>query len=64
VDSVGLGHGPVARCCERGDEPSGSGVIYGGRKITASFGNVTVRGEKRWKAQGGSATAKSLSEHV
>jgi hypothetical protein len=35
-----------------------------GRKITASFGNVTVRGEKRWKGQGGSMMAKSLSEHV
>jgi hypothetical protein len=27
---------------------------YSGRKITTSFGNVTVRGEKRWKGQGGS----------
>jgi hypothetical protein len=35
--------------------------IYSGRKITASFGNVTVRGEKRWKGQGGSAMANSLS---
>jgi hypothetical protein len=37
---------------------------YSGRKITPSFGNVTVRGEKIWKGQGGSTTAKSLSEHV
>jgi hypothetical protein len=37
---------------------------YNGRKITESFGNVTVRGEKRWKEQGGSAMANSLSEHV
>jgi hypothetical protein len=26
---------------------------YSGRKITESMGNVTVRGEKRWKGQGG-----------
>jgi hypothetical protein len=26
VDSVGLGYGPVAGCCEYGDEPSGSGA--------------------------------------
>jgi hypothetical protein len=26
VDAVGSGHGPVAGCCEYGDEPSGSGV--------------------------------------
>jgi len=38
--------------------------LYSGRKITASLGNVTVRGEKRWKGQGGSTMAKSLSEHV
>jgi hypothetical protein len=37
---------------------------YSGRKITASLENVTVRGEKRWKEQGGSAIANSLSEHV
>jgi hypothetical protein len=37
---------------------------YSGRKITVSLGNVTVRGEKRWKGQGGSTTAKSLSERV
>jgi hypothetical protein len=37
---------------------------YSGRKITESLGNVTVRGEKRWKEQGGSAMANSLSEHV
>jgi hypothetical protein len=64
VDSVGLGYGPVARCCERGDEPSASDGIYSERKITASFGNVTIRGEKRWKGQGGNTMAKSLSEHV
>jgi hypothetical protein len=29
-----------------------AGGIYSERKITASFGNVIVRGEKRWKAQG------------
>jgi hypothetical protein len=33
VDSSGSGHGPLAGCCECGDEPSGSGtmelVIYG-----------------------------------
>jgi hypothetical protein len=34
---------------------------YNGRRITASLGNVTVTGEKRWKGQGGSAMAKSLS---
>jgi len=29
--------------------------LYGGRKITGSLGNVTVRGKKRkkWKEQGG-----------
>jgi hypothetical protein len=32
-----------------------------GRKITASLGNVTVRGEKDGKGKGGSAMAKSLS---
>jgi hypothetical protein len=26
VDSVGSGQGPVAVCCEHGDEPSGSGA--------------------------------------
>jgi hypothetical protein len=36
---------------------------YSGRKITESLGNVAVRGEK-WKEQGGSAMADSLSEHV
>jgi hypothetical protein len=34
---------------------------YSGRKITASLGNVTVRGGKWWKGQGGSAMAKRLS---
>jgi hypothetical protein len=34
---------------------------YSGRKVTASFGNVTVRGGKRWKGQGGSTMANSLS---
>jgi hypothetical protein len=38
--------------------------VYSGRKITASLGNVTVRGEKRCKEQGGSAIVNSLSEHV
>jgi hypothetical protein len=41
-----------------------SSVLYSGRKIAASFGNVTVRGEIRWNGQGASKTAKSLSEHV
>jgi hypothetical protein len=27
--------------------------LYGGRKITGSLGNVTVRGEKNGKKQGG-----------
>jgi hypothetical protein len=27
-------------------------MIYSGRKITASFGNVTVRGEKDGKSKG------------
>jgi hypothetical protein len=35
-------------------------TVYSGRKITASLGNVTVRGEIRWKGQGGSKTAKCL----
>jgi hypothetical protein len=26
VDPVGSGQGPVASCCEYGDEPSGSGA--------------------------------------
>jgi hypothetical protein len=30
------------------------GPRYSGRKITESLGNVTVRGGKRWKEQGGS----------
>jgi hypothetical protein len=38
--------------------------IYSGCKITDSLGNVTVRGEKRWKEQEGSAIVNSLSEHV
>jgi hypothetical protein len=38
--------------------------LYSGRKITESLGNVTVRGEKRWKEQEGSAIVNSLSEHV
>jgi hypothetical protein len=37
---------------------------YSGRKITESLGNVTVRGGKRWKEQGESTMANSLSEHV
>jgi hypothetical protein len=37
---------------------------YSGRKITESLGNVTVRGEKRWKEQGGRKMANSLSQHV
>jgi hypothetical protein len=37
---------------------------YSGRKITASLGNVTVRGEKRRKEQEGSVIVNSLSEHV
>jgi hypothetical protein len=37
---------------------------YSGRKITESLGNVTVRGEKRWKEQEGSAIVNSLFEHV
>jgi hypothetical protein len=39
-------------------------TLYSGRKITESLGNVTVRGGKRWKEQGGSVMANSLSEHV
>jgi hypothetical protein len=36
------------------DLQSGEDIrIYSGRKITESLGNVTVRGEKRWKEQGG-----------
>jgi hypothetical protein len=27
VDSVGSRQGPVLGCCERGDEPSGSGAM-------------------------------------
>jgi hypothetical protein len=34
---------------------------YSGRKITESLGNVTVRGEKRWKEQEGSAMANCQS---
>jgi hypothetical protein len=34
--------------------------VYSVRKITASLGNVTVRGKKRWKGQWGSKTAKSV----
>jgi hypothetical protein len=37
---------------------------YSGRKITATLGNVTVRGEIRWKEQGGSAIVNNLSEPV
>jgi hypothetical protein len=37
---------------------------YSGRKTTESVGNVTVRGEKRWKEQEGSAIINSLSEHA
>jgi hypothetical protein len=37
--------------------------VYSERKITESLGNVTVRG-KKWKEQGGSAMANSLSQHV
>jgi hypothetical protein len=40
------------------------GGVYSGSKITDCLGNVTVRGEKRWKEQGGSAIVNSLSEHV
>jgi hypothetical protein len=35
--------------------------LYSGRKITESLGNVTVRGEERWKEQGGRAIVNSLS---
>jgi hypothetical protein len=35
---------------------------YSGRKVTAGFRNVTVRGGgERWKGQGGSTMAKRLS---
>jgi hypothetical protein len=36
-------------------------LVYSGLKITASFGNITVRGEKIWKGQGESAIVNSLS---
>jgi hypothetical protein len=36
-------------------------LLYSGHKVTASLGNVTVRGEKRWKGQGASMMANSLS---
>jgi hypothetical protein len=39
-------------------------VRYSGFRITESLGNVTVRGEERWKEQGGKAIVNSLSEHV
>jgi hypothetical protein len=35
--------------------------MYSGRKITASFGNVTVRGDKDGKSKGGGAIVNSLS---
>jgi hypothetical protein len=38
--------------------------FYSGLKINETLVNVTVRGEKIWKGQEGSAMAKSLSEHV
>jgi hypothetical protein len=42
------------------DLQSGEDIrIYSGRKITESLRNVTVRGEKGWKEQGGSKMAKS-----
>jgi hypothetical protein len=34
--------------------------MYSGRKITATFGNATVKWEEKWKEQGGAR----LSEHV
>jgi hypothetical protein len=46
----------IILCCNVGSRS------YSGRKITASLGNVTVRGEKIWKGQGRSTMAKSLSE--
>jgi hypothetical protein len=36
-------------------------LTYSGRKITASFGNVRVKGEKCWEGHEGSTMAKSLS---
>jgi hypothetical protein len=39
-------------------------ILYSGRKITDSLGNVTVRGEKGWKEQEASGIVNSLSEHV
>jgi hypothetical protein len=37
---------------------------YSGRKINASFGYVTERGEGKMERARGIKTAKSLSEHV
>jgi hypothetical protein len=42
-------------------QTDGQQSVYSERKITTSLGNVTVRGGKRWKGQGGSTMAKSLS---
>jgi hypothetical protein len=49
--------------------PIGKNIVYENEcweeymdpKITESLGNVTVRGEKRWKEQVGSTMANSLS---
>jgi hypothetical protein len=47
LDSTGSGQGPVAGCCECGDEPSGSCgtelVSYGNKKGTSDFVECTCR---------------------
>jgi hypothetical protein len=47
-----------------GDETTDWFLGYSGLKITERLGNVTLRVEKRWKEQGGSGMANSMSEHV
>jgi hypothetical protein len=58
-----LDYGPVYGIFSQPSNESAGHVcdLYSGRNITESLGNVTVKGEKRLKGQGGSTMVKSLS---
>jgi hypothetical protein len=46
LDSTGLGQGPVAGCCECGDEPSGSCATE--LELVAKYGKCDPMFSRRW----------------
>jgi hypothetical protein len=44
VDPIGSGEGPVAGCCEYGDEPEGSGAT---ELVCGTLWNITVKTSKK-----------------